>query len=232
MAAISNTLATLLFPGDRVVSIKDTYGGTNKIFTEFLPKQQINVTLCETGNHEAIEEEINKGCQVVYLETPMALKYQELTKLAKDNNVYWGFEGTVMSGTPALRMPITSLAGNEITEIKGILNGTTNFILTEMEKGLSYETALHEAQKLGFAEADPTSDVEGYDVRYKAVILANHLMNKTLVAEEIPCKGISKITAEMIQAAFAENNKWRLVARLKSEAGKVKASRSTRTVRQ
>lgn len=70
MAAISNTLATFLYPGDRIVSIKDTYGGTNKIFTEFLPKQQIEVELCETGNHEAIEEEVAKGCKVLYLETP------------------------------------------------------------------------------------------------------------------------------------------------------------------
>ncbi|WP_425387217.1 cystathionine gamma-synthase family protein [Alteribacter aurantiacus] len=70
MAAISNTLGTLLQPGERVVSIKDTYGGTNKIFTEFLPKQHIEVVLCETGNHDEMEKEIEKGCSVVYLETP------------------------------------------------------------------------------------------------------------------------------------------------------------------
>lgn len=155
---------------------------------------------------------------------PVAIKYKELAQLAKDNNVYWGFEGTVMSGTPALRMPMTSLAGNEINEIKGILNGTTNFMLTEMEKGFSYKAALQKAQKLGLAEADPTSDVEGYDVRYKAVILANYLMNTALLAEEIPCKGISDVTEEMIQAALAENKNWRLLARLKRENGKVKAS--------
>ncbi|WP_085523468.1 cystathionine gamma-synthase family protein [Tuberibacillus sp. Marseille-P3662] len=70
MAAISNTLSTFLAPGDRVVSIKDTYGGTNKIFTEFLPRQNIDVELCETGNHEALEAEIAKGCKILYLETP------------------------------------------------------------------------------------------------------------------------------------------------------------------
>ncbi len=70
MAAISNTLSTFLLPGDRIVSIKDTYGGTNKIFTEFLPRQQIEVVLCETGNHEQIEEEVSKGCKILYLETP------------------------------------------------------------------------------------------------------------------------------------------------------------------
>ncbi|PYZ93862.1 cystathionine gamma-synthase [Salipaludibacillus keqinensis] len=85
MAAISNTLGTFLFPGDRVVSIKDTYGGTNKIFTEFLPKQNIEVVLCETGNHEAIEAEIAKGCQVVYLETPTnpTVKITDIKRMAK-----------------------------------------------------------------------------------------------------------------------------------------------------
>ncbi len=70
MAAISNTLFTLLSPGDRVVSIKDTYGGTNKIFIEFLPRFQIEVSLCDTGDHAAIEAEIARGCKLLYLETP------------------------------------------------------------------------------------------------------------------------------------------------------------------
>ncbi|AOM82910.1 cystathionine gamma-synthase family protein [Salisediminibacterium beveridgei] len=85
MAAISNTLGTFLFPGDRVVSIKDTYGGTNKIFTEFLPKQHVDVILCETGNHEAIEEEIAKGCQVLYLETPTnpTVKITDITRMVR-----------------------------------------------------------------------------------------------------------------------------------------------------
>ena len=70
---------------------------------------------------------------------PVSLAYQELAELAKKNDVRWGFEGTVMSGTPALRMPLSSLAGNSIFEIRGILNGTTNYILTKMEEGLSYK---------------------------------------------------------------------------------------------
>ncbi|PPA69377.1 cystathionine gamma-synthase family protein [Jeotgalibacillus proteolyticus] len=85
MAAISNTLATFLLPGDRIVSIKDTYGGTNKIFTEFLPRQQIEVALCETGNHEAIEEEVAKGCKILYLETPTnpTVKITDIERMAK-----------------------------------------------------------------------------------------------------------------------------------------------------
>ncbi len=85
MAAISNTLSTLLFPGDRVVSIKDTYGGTNKIFTEFLPKQQIEVMLCDTSDHEAIEREIEKGCKVLYLESPTnpTVKITDIKRMAQ-----------------------------------------------------------------------------------------------------------------------------------------------------
>lgn len=70
MAAISNTLFTLLSPGDRLVSVKDTYGGTNKIFIEFLPRFQIGVTLCDTTDHEAVESALGRGCKVLYLESP------------------------------------------------------------------------------------------------------------------------------------------------------------------
>jgi cystathionine gamma-synthase len=84
MAAISNSLFTLLSPGDRLVSVKDTYGGTNQIFTEFLPRFQIEVVLCETTDHEAIEEAIAQGCKVLYLESPTnpTLKVLHLARLA------------------------------------------------------------------------------------------------------------------------------------------------------
>jgi cystathionine gamma-synthase len=85
MAAISNTLFTLLSPGDRVVSLKDTYGGTSKIFLEFLPRFQVNVTLCDTTDHEAIEKGLKEGCQVLYLESPTnpTLKVVDLARLAR-----------------------------------------------------------------------------------------------------------------------------------------------------
>ncbi|MBY0095847.1 cystathionine gamma-synthase family protein [Mesobacillus maritimus] len=85
MAAISNTLATFLVPGDRIVSIKDTYGGTNKIFTEFLPRQQIEVVLCDTGDHEQIEKEVAKGCKILYLESPTnpTVKITDIERMAK-----------------------------------------------------------------------------------------------------------------------------------------------------
>ncbi len=156
---------------------------------------------------------------------PVALAYKELSEVAKKHGVYWGFEGTVMSGTPALRMPIATLAGNDITEIRGILNGTTNYILTKMEtEGVSYEEALKEAQELGYAEADPTSDVEGYDARYKIVILSNYVMSAPLTVEEVSCKGITDITLKDIEEARAEGKRWKLLAKARKEGGEVIAS--------
>ncbi|OHX48952.1 homoserine dehydrogenase [Planococcus salinarum] len=156
---------------------------------------------------------------------PVALAYQELAEIAADNDVHWGFEGTVMSGTPALRMPVATLAGNEITEIRGILNGTTNYILTKMEdEGVAYEDALKEAQELGYAEADPTSDVEGYDARYKIVILANYVMKAPLTVAEVSCKGISHITLKDIEEAKAEGKRWKLLAKARKEGNQVIAS--------
>jgi cystathionine gamma-synthase len=85
MAAISNALYTFLRPSDRIVSIKDTYGGTNKIFTEFLPQMNIDVELCETGNHEAIEKEVAKGCKILYLESPTnpTVKITDIKRMVK-----------------------------------------------------------------------------------------------------------------------------------------------------
>ncbi|MCP3027327.1 homoserine dehydrogenase [Halobacillus sp. A5] len=175
------------------------------------------ITHCRTAfEHGKSVVTTNKG--------PVALAYRELAALAEQNDAFFGFEGTVMSGTPALRMPVETLAGNQITEIRGILNGTTNYILTEMEKGQSYDESLEKAQKLGYAEADPTSDVEGYDARYKAAILSNYIMNTPISHTEVECEGISGITLEQVQAALTEGKRWKLMARIRNENGQVKAS--------
>jgi homoserine dehydrogenase len=155
---------------------------------------------------------------------PVVLAYRTLSELARRRGVGWGFEGTVMSGTPALRLPLTALAGNDISEIRGILNGTTNYILTRMEDALSYEDALREAQQRGYAEADPTNDVEGYDARGKVVILANVVMGASLHQDEVACQGISHMTAADISRAAAEGKRWKLLARIKRE-GRVVVAR-------
>ncbi|SEQ55527.1 homoserine dehydrogenase [Piscibacillus halophilus] len=146
---------------------------------------------------------------------PVALKLDELQALADENECFFGFEGTVMSGTPALRLPRTTLMGNDIYEVVGILNGTTNYIITEMEKGLSFDQALKQAQEFGYAEADPTSDIEGYDVRYKTAILSHYVMGQKVSALDIPCQGIADLTGEMVQEALSEGKRWKLLARIK-----------------
>ena len=167
----------------------------------------------ETGKHVVTS---NKG--------PAALFYRELNDLAVKNDVEFMIEGTVMSGTPVLNLVNNTLAGNEISAIKGILNGTTNFILTNMEAGRPYEEVLAEAQKLGYAEADPTADVGGFDALAKVTILANVLMGENLKPDDIPCKGITEITLDDINKAKSEGKRWKLIGEIKREGGKVSAS--------
>jgi homoserine dehydrogenase len=155
---------------------------------------------------------------------PVALAYAELTAMAREKGVRWAFEGTVMSGTPALRMPLTALAGAEIKAVRGILNGTTNYILTKMEEGLSYELALKQAQELGYAEADPTADVEGYDTLSKVLILANVLMGVPLKKEAVDRQGISRLTVADIEEAKATAKRWKLIGRVEKTAGGVSAT--------
>lgn len=170
-------------------------------------------TALENGKHVVTT---NKG--------PVALHYPELRDLAAKNNVEFGVEGTVMSGTPALRLSTELLAAAGITRIQGILNGTTNYILTQMENGTSYAEALADAQAKGYAETDPTGDVEGHDAVGKVVILANMLMNVPLKIENVEREGITRLTLEDIAAAQAQNERWKLIGTLKTVDGKVRAS--------
>jgi homoserine dehydrogenase len=155
---------------------------------------------------------------------PVALAYPELLALANAKGVRFGIEGTVMSGTPALRLPLAALAGNEINEVRGIFNGTTNYILTKMEESLSYEAALRQAQELGYAEANPTADVEGHDAAGKVVILATVVMNTPLRQEAVACQGITGLTPADIQQAKSEGKRWKLIGRVKKEGTGVIAS--------
>jgi len=167
----------------------------------------------ETGKHIVTS---NKG--------PAALAYGELLEIADKNGVQFLIEGTVMSGTPVINLMDGPLAGCTISAARGILNGTTNYILTRMEEGMSYEEALKKAQELGYAEADPTGDVEGYDARGKVTILANVVMDADLKIGDVSCKGITKITLEDIAKAKAENSRWKLIGSVKKEGSKVIAS--------
>lgn len=142
---------------------------------------------------------------------PIALHYHELFALAKANNVDIGVEGTVMSGTPTMRMGMDILKAADIQKVQGILNGTTNYILTKMGEGQSYNEALADAQRLGYAEADPTGDVEGFDAAGKVVILSNILMGTNIGFAEVAREGITKLTITDIETAKNQNAAWKLI---------------------
>jgi homoserine dehydrogenase len=178
-----------------------------------------------------IRAALERGVHVVTTNKgPLALHYLELAELAAKRKVEFLFEGTVMSGTPMLNLVRETLAGAEILEMQGILNGTTNYILTRMEEGLSYEAALEKAQELGYAEAVPDADVLGWDALAKVTILANVVFGAALKPTDSPCEGITKITAADIAKAKADGKRYKLIGRVWREGGAVKAAVAPRLV--
>ncbi len=162
-----------------------------------------------------IREALKNGKHVVTSNKgPIALYYHELTQLAQEKNCRLGVEGTVMSGTPAIFLGREVLKSARIRKIEGILNGTTNFILTQMEEGASYQDALAEAQRLGYAEADPTGDVEGFDAAGKVVILSQLLFAKPIKMKDVERTGISKLSLDDIKDAKQAGERWKLIGSL------------------
>lgn len=164
---------------------------------------------------DTIRAAINAGKHVITANKgPVALAFAELSELARAKNVYFGYEGTVMGGTPAIRTARLALAGCTIREVRGILNGTTNFILTEMEMGASYDDALADAQKRGYAETDPTGDVEGYDAMGKLQIVAQIILGVKVDPAQIERVGITGLTGEQVRGAVANSKRYKLIARI------------------
>jgi homoserine dehydrogenase len=154
---------------------------------------------------------------------PVALHYPELSTMAAERGIVFGVEGTVMGGTPALRVGRELLATAGITRIQGILNGTTNYILTRMAEGESYHDALAEAQRKGYAEANPSADVDGFDAAIKLVILANLLLGVPLKLENVEREGIRELTNKDVIQAQRAGEVWKLVAWVDRAPDRVKA---------
>jgi homoserine dehydrogenase len=148
---------------------------------------------------------------------PIALRHAELAELARERGVQLRAEGTVMSGTPVLNLAEVGLAGAGVHSFRGVLNGTCNFMLSEMESGRSYAEALAEAQRLGYAETDPAGDVEGHDAAAKVVILANLVLGAELTLEDVRREGITGLDAGRLQDDAALGYRWRLVAEARRE---------------
>ena len=164
--------------------------------------------------YELIKKAIENGKHDVTANKELLAKHgEELFNYAEQHNVVILYEAAIAGGIPLI-MPIkTILAGNKITKIEAILNGTTNYILTNMDENqASYESVLKEAQELGFAEADPTGDVEGFDSAYKLTTLATITFNKRVKLENVYREGITKVKSEDIKYANELGYKIKLVA--------------------
>ena len=163
---------------------------------------------------DLIKTAIKNGKHIVTANKELLAKHgEELFNFAEKYNKVVLYEAAIAGGIPLI-MPIkTILAGNKINKIEAILNGTTNYILTKMDvQGASYEDVLKEAQELGYAEADPTGDVEGFDAAYKITTLATITFRKRVKLENVYREGITKIRAQDMQAANDLGYKIKLIA--------------------
>lgn len=159
-----------------------------------------------------IKHAMNRGKHVITANKgPIAWAYRDLNVLAAENHVLFCHEATVMDGVPIFNLAKETLKACKITEVKGILNATTNYVLDQMEKGVSYDEAVKEGQRRGFVEADPTMDLEGWDAAAKLTALMNVLMDVRITPTEIKRKGIGEITKEQLEEAANNGQKIKLV---------------------
>ena len=157
-----------------------------------------------TGKHVVTA---NKG--------PLALAMPALLELADHKKQQLRFSGTVGGGTPFLNFAAKCLPGEKLKEVRGILNGTTNYILTRMgESSLSFQTALKEAQEKGYAESDPSNDVAGFDTAAKIIIIANWVMKRRLSLQDVEITGVSGITFQSLQNAKSSGGRIKLIGRI------------------
>lgn len=168
---------------------------------EIINDSQIELVVEVLGGYDfaynAIKQLLKAKKHVVSANKEVVAKsIDELTKISKENNVKFLYEASVGGGIPIIKNLSEIKLLSSITAIKGILNGTTNYILTKISQGLSYEEALKKAQELGFAEKDPTADVEGYDMMRKIAILSDISWDTKINIEDIKQKGITSLTKE------------------------------------
>ena len=174
---------------------------------DILSDQEITIVVELMGRIEPaktfITRALKAGKHVVTANKDLlAVHGSELLEIAKEHNVALYYEAAVAGGIPILRTLANSFASDKITRVLGVVNGTSNFMMTKMvEEGWSYEDALAEAQRLGFAESDPTNDVDGIDAAYKMVILSQFAFGMKVAFDDVAHKGIRNITPEDVAVA-------------------------------
>jgi homoserine dehydrogenase len=151
---------------------------------------------------------VNKG--------PLALAFPSLIELANYNGVMLRFSGTVGGGTPILEFAKRCLKGDRIVSFRGILNGTTNYILSKMEEGMDYESALADSKRKGYAEANPSLDIDGFDAAAKLVIMANWVMGMKVTMKDVKRTGISEVRSANVKKAAERGNAIKLIATCES----------------
>ena len=223
-----------------VLKVKEKYGtvqkyprkGERRAHSQIVAEEEAEALVETTpSNFETgepgisnIKQALTTGKHVVTANKgPLALAMPALLELAAHKRVQLRFSGTVGGGTPFLSFASKSLPGENILGIHGILNGTTNYILTKMEtESLGFQEALSEAQTRGFAETNPSNDVEGLDTAAKVVILANWILKKRLSLKDLQITGISKITSEKLRRARSSGARVKLIGRLSSTEASVR----------
>jgi homoserine dehydrogenase len=154
---------------------------------------------------------------------PLVHGYRELTTLAKSKGKTFGFESTVLGGSPVFSVFREAFPLAELASFKGILNATTNMILSRMENGEAYEEALKYCQSIGLAETDPTNDVDGWDAAIKVAALITVLMDTPFTPQQVNPTGIRGITSEMIAQAKAEGKRYKLVCSVEKAGDRINA---------
>lgn len=190
---------------------------------------EVSPTDYETGGQglKNIVHALENGKDVITTNKgPLAIKFGELITLAKENKCKLKFEGTVAGAMPIINLCHDNLVGEKIHSIRGILNGTCNFILSKMDNGQPFGQALKEAQQLGYAETDPSGDVEGYDSACKVVILANSVFDRDVTLSDVSITGITGISEEAIALAKSRD----MVIRLIGEVGDTKLEVAPRLI--
>ena len=211
------------FPGDPVQDI------ITHNFEDILKDEEVKIVVEVMGGIEPaytfVRQSLEAGKSVATSNKALVAKHgASLLKLAKEKNVNFLFEASVGGGIPILRPLHSSLTGDVIEEITGILNGTTNYMLTKMfYEGADYEEVLKEAQDNGYAERNPEADVEGYDACRKIAILSSIISGQQVDFEDIYCEGITKITVEDMKYAKAMGMTIKLLASCKRDGEKLNA---------
>ena len=212
---------------ERVLNVKEKYGEVGKysesvfntdnyienidaeVLLELTPT---NLTTAEPGLSHIISGLRTKKNVITVNKGPLALSFSSLVELSEYNNVMLRFSGTVGGGTPVLDFAKHCLKGDRITSFTGILNGTTNYILTKMANGLHFSEALQDAKEKGYAETNPILDIDGDDAAAKLVIMANWIMGYKVTLKDVDKTGITNIAQEEIVKATREGKSLKLIA--------------------